>query len=190
MAIFTVLRLVVSSVLFPYIKRSKVVDCVQSQLTNLCRMKEPRTDSPWNRQILKARSVSYLFPYSWVLRCVYCGKCFLKFLVLGNLTCAQEPRWPRVAWWTRTGYSILHDKIWIFLPSDSLPIAPERCLELSSWMSVFRMFASRIMPKRLFKQWKEGFKKTGRTLSENGRPEIFARNGTIPAKTGGLESLY
>ena len=111
MAIFTVLRLVVSSVLFPYIKRSKVVDCVQSQLTNLCRMKEPRTDSPWNRQILKARSVSYLFPYSWVLRCVYCGKCFLKFLVLGNLTCAQEPRWPRVAWWTRTGYSILHDKL-------------------------------------------------------------------------------
>ena len=61
-------------------------------------------------------------------------------------------------------------KIWIFLPSDSLPIAPERCLELSSWMSVFRMFASRIMPKRLVKQWKEGFKKTGRTLSENGRP--------------------
>ena len=46
------------------------------------------------------------------------------------------------------------------------------------------------LPKRLVKQWKEGFKNTGRTLSENGRPEIFARNGTIPAKSGGLESLY
>ena len=35
----------------------------------------------------------------------------------------------------------LHDKIWIFLPSDSLLIARERCFELSSWMSVFKMFA-------------------------------------------------
>ena len=26
----------------------------------------------------------------------------------------------------------LHDKTWIFLPSDSLPIARERCLELSN----------------------------------------------------------
>ena len=46
------------------------------------------------------------------------------------------------------------------------------------------------MPKRLFKQRKEGFKKTGRTLSENGRPEIFAQNRTIPAKTEGLESNF
>ena len=26
----------------------------------------------------------------------------LKFLALGNLMCAQEPQWLRVAWWTRT----------------------------------------------------------------------------------------
>ena len=39
---------------FSYIKRSKVGDYAQSQLTNLSRIKEPRTDSPWNRQILKA----------------------------------------------------------------------------------------------------------------------------------------
>ena len=39
--------------------------CVQSQLTNLSRINEPRTDSPWKRQILKARSVSYLFSSSY-----------------------------------------------------------------------------------------------------------------------------
>ena len=33
----------------------------------------------------------------------YCDVCFVgKLLILGNLTCAQEPRWLRVAWWTRT----------------------------------------------------------------------------------------
>ena len=32
-------------------------------------------------------------------------------------------------------------KTWIFLPSDSLLIARERCLELSNWISVFKMFA-------------------------------------------------
>jgi len=32
------------------------------------------------------------------------GKFFGKFLVLGNLTCAQKSRWLRVAWWTRTFY--------------------------------------------------------------------------------------
>ena len=41
----TVLRLVVCSVLFSYIKQSKAGDCVQSQLTNLSRTKEPRADS-------------------------------------------------------------------------------------------------------------------------------------------------
>ena len=44
--LYTVLRLVVCSVLFSYIKRSKAGDCVQSQLTNLSLIKEPRTDSP------------------------------------------------------------------------------------------------------------------------------------------------
>ena len=60
---YTVLRLVVCLVLFSYIKRSKAGDCVQSQLTNFSRIKEPRpADSPRNRQILQAWSVSYLFP--------------------------------------------------------------------------------------------------------------------------------
>ena len=40
-----------------------------------------------------------------------------------------------------TVQSILHEKTWIFLPSDSLLIARERCLELSNWMRVFKMFA-------------------------------------------------
>ena len=46
--------------------------------------------APIQHEILKARSVSYLFPSSWVLRCVFwwCK----QFLVLNNLTCAQEPR--------------------------------------------------------------------------------------------------
>ena len=44
-SLYTVLRLVVCSVLFSYIERSKAGDCVQSQLTNLSRIKEPRTDS-------------------------------------------------------------------------------------------------------------------------------------------------
>ena len=57
----------------------------------------PRTDSPWKRQILKASLVSYFFPSSWVLQCVFCGKILWKFMALGNLTCAQEPRWLRVA---------------------------------------------------------------------------------------------
>ena len=75
-------RLVVSSVLFFYIKRSKAGNCVQSQLTNLSRIKELRTDSPWKRQILKARPVSHLSPSSWVLRCVFLGGMFL--LVFGS----------------------------------------------------------------------------------------------------------
>ena len=48
---YKVLRLVYS-VLFSYIKRSKAGHCVQSQLTNLSRIKEPRTDSPYKGQIL------------------------------------------------------------------------------------------------------------------------------------------
>ena len=39
----TVLRLIVCSVLFSYINRSKAGDCVQSQLKNLSRIKESRT---------------------------------------------------------------------------------------------------------------------------------------------------
>ena len=39
----TVLRLVVCSVLFSYINRSKAGDCVQSQLKNLSRIKDSRT---------------------------------------------------------------------------------------------------------------------------------------------------
>ena len=56
----TVLRRVVCSLLFSYIKWSKVGCCVDSQLTNLSCIKEPLTDSPWKRQILKNKSVSFL----------------------------------------------------------------------------------------------------------------------------------
>ena len=66
------------------IKRSKAGDCVQSQFTNLSRFKEPRTDSPVMRApILKARSVSYLFPSSWALRCVL-WEIFLKVFGSGQ----------------------------------------------------------------------------------------------------------
>ena len=67
MAILYVWPLVVCSVLFSYAKRSKASDSVQSQLTNLSRIKEPRTDSPWKRQILKARSVCHLFPILYTI---------------------------------------------------------------------------------------------------------------------------
>ena len=53
--------------LFSYTKRSKAVDSVQSQLANLSRIKEPCTDSPWKRQILKTRSAPYLFPILYTL---------------------------------------------------------------------------------------------------------------------------
>ena len=103
MAILYVLRLVVCSVLFSYIKQSKVGWLCAVSTQNLSRIKEQRTDSPWKRQILQVRSVSYNFLLSWVLRCVLCGKFFWKFL---NRQCdgAEEPRWLRVAQWTRTFY--------------------------------------------------------------------------------------
>ena len=43
--------------------------------------------------------------------------------------------------------------------------------------------------KRLVKQRKGKVSKTARILSENGRLEIFAENGSFPTKTGGLEPL-
>ena len=103
-------------------------------LTNLPRIKEPRTDSPWKRQILKARSVSYLLSSSWVLRCVSCGQKFLTFLVLGYLTCSQEPRWLRVAWWTRTFY--IRSFIWII---------PNRLRAISRLSEGFFMFCHVIL---------------------------------------------
>ena len=45
------------------------------------------------------------------------------------------------------------------------------------------------VPKRLGKQRKGKVSKTRRILSENGRLEIFAKNGRFPTETGGLESL-
>ena len=43
--------------------------------------------------------------------------------------------------------------------------------------------------KRLVKQRKGKVTKTGRIFSENGRLEIFTKNGRFPTKTGGLEYL-
>ena len=76
---YTVLRLVVCSVLFSYTKRNKTGDYVPTQLTNLSRISELRTHSPWKRQILKARSISYSFRSSSVLRCVFVGIFFQSF---------------------------------------------------------------------------------------------------------------
>ena len=46
----------------------------------------------------------------------FCGKIFGKFLVLGNLTCAQETQWlyvPVATWWTWTMYIIICSSNWI-----------------------------------------------------------------------------
>ena len=43
--------------------------------------------------------------------------------------------------------------------------------------------------KRLVKQRKGKVSKTTRILSENGRLEIFAKNGSFLTKMGGLEPL-
>ena len=43
--------------------------------------------------------------------------------------------------------------------------------------------------KRLVKSRKGNVSKTGIILSENGRLQIFAKNGRFPTKIGGLESL-
>ena len=51
----TALRLVVCSVLFSYIRGSKTGYSVRSQLTNLSLIKEDRTDSAWEQQILKGQ---------------------------------------------------------------------------------------------------------------------------------------
>ena len=45
------------------------------------------------------------------------------------------------------------------------------------------------MVKSLVKHRNGRVSKTGRISSENGRSEIFAKNGKFPAKTGGLESM-
>ena len=61
---YTVLTLFGCLVFFSYVNRSKAGYCVQSLLTNLSCIKERRTDSPWNRQILLGLvSISYSFRY-------------------------------------------------------------------------------------------------------------------------------
>ena len=64
MAILYVWPLVVCTVLFSSEACEVTLYSLNSQLS---RIKEPRTDSPWKRQILKARSVSYLFPILYTL---------------------------------------------------------------------------------------------------------------------------
>ena len=58
----------------------------------------------------------------------FVGKCFLTLLVLGYLTCSQEPRWLRVAWWTQTFYyyTLIHlDNSKPFVVQYWLPWSPE-----------------------------------------------------------------
>ena len=65
---------------FPRKMRSKAGYCVQSHLTNLSRIKEPRTDSPWKRQILLGQvsllSLSLINEYYEVF---FVGKCLESF---------------------------------------------------------------------------------------------------------------
>ena len=66
--------------------------CAVSAYKSLPHQRTAHESHPsWERQILKARSVSYLFPSSWTF-VVFCVNFFWKCLLLGNLTCAQDPR--------------------------------------------------------------------------------------------------
>ena len=95
--------------LFSYIKRSKAGDGVQSRLTKLSCTNERLTDSPLKRQFFKNTQVSHLFASSWILWWVFCGNNFGKLSALGNLACAQETRWLRVARWTASTDNTLLD---------------------------------------------------------------------------------
>ena len=41
-------------------------------------------NSAWKRHLLKSRSVSYLFPSSWILPCAFFGKVFFKVFSSGQ----------------------------------------------------------------------------------------------------------
>ena len=88
---YMVLWLLVCSVLFSYIKRSKAGDCVQSQLTNLRphRRTAHRFTCHESAKSLR-RGHSLIFSPRHGHCVVFCGKFFWKCLVLGNLTCAQD----------------------------------------------------------------------------------------------------
>ena len=96
-SLYMVLRLVVCSVLFSFIRRSirQVTVCsLNSRISPASKNLSPVHGE--SAKSFKSRWVSYVFPSSLVLRCVSYGKGFWKFSVLGNLTCAQELRWLRV----------------------------------------------------------------------------------------------
>ena len=96
--------------------RSKAGYCVHSQLANLSRIEEPHSDSPWKRWILKARWVSYHFPSSWVLRCVFLCENFLKVSASGQSDVRSGNSRPPVAWWSRTFY--IRSSKWI-IPNNA-----------------------------------------------------------------------
>ena len=81
------------SELFSFIKRSKAGACVQSKLTNLSHIKEPRIDSPWKRQVFKLRPGQSLisFPRHGYCEVFLVGTFFESFWfcaiwrVVGNL---------------------------------------------------------------------------------------------------------
>ena len=81
------------------------------------------------------------------------------------------------------------------LRSQSVEIPHTKTIT-SSWLDAKRVkMAEKLQKrgkevlKRLVKQRKGKVSKTARILSENGRLETFAKNGSFPTKTGGLESL-
>ena len=80
MAIFYGFAALFFSELFSYIKRSKAGACVQSKLTNLSDIKEPRIDSPWKRQVFKLRP----------------GQSLISSLVMGIAKCFLWERFLKV----------------------------------------------------------------------------------------------
>ena len=96
--------------------------CVQSQLTNLSRIKEPHTDSTR--------------PTSWVSYHGYCdvfcsGKLFWKFSVLLFLTCAQKARRRRVVVNANDfrSFSLSHNKKINWKPSGRRSQENEMCFK-------------------------------------------------------------
>ena len=85
------MRLVVCSVLFSYIKRSKAGDCVQSQLTNLFRIKEPRTRVTRHESAKSLRpGQSLIFSPRHGHCVVFCVNFFLKVFGSGQSDVRSE----------------------------------------------------------------------------------------------------
>ena len=83
--IYTVLRLVVCSLLFPYIKQRKGGNCVQSQLTNLSRIKRATTAHRFTMKALNPSGQSLISsPRHEYCDVFFCAKFLWKALGSGQ----------------------------------------------------------------------------------------------------------